>query len=290
VTATTSSILRAFAALLLGCASFAGAYTLRTRLNRRYDAARRILDDANIPTPLVASVLSLGHTEWMTDILWVNATLYYGETMVAHLPARYIARYTDTMIALDPDFRRAYLWGAQSLTLRTVAATRADIEQAGDFLRRGIQRFPADPELHLQYGFNRAFDMTVYVQRHSPEWRALRALGGEHLRFAAAAAHGPAWLPLTASGLLRAAGRTRDAILVLTDGLLHTSDPQAVPLIEGRLLELLRDQEQEEDPLFTAVLETVRVRRAVHPWMPPTLHLFVGAYGFVRGRESAPRP
>lgn len=279
MTAAAPAIARALAAVALAAASSAGAYALRGRLNRRYDAARRTLDDASIPTPLVARAVSLGHTEWMTDVLWVNATIYYGETLVAHLPARYIARYTDTMIALDPDFRRSYVWGAQSLTLRTVAATRADIELAGDFLRRGVQRFPADPELHLQYGFNRAFDMTAYVPRRSAEWRALRALGGEHLRFAAAAAHGPAWLPLTASGLLRAAGRERDALLVLTDGLLHTADPSAVGLIEARLLELLRDRE--EEPLFTAVLDVVRARRAAYPWMSPTLHLFVGDPGFV---------
>jgi hypothetical protein len=283
VSARASSLASTFAALALVVGSSAGAYALRGRLNRRYDAARRTLDDANIPTPVVARIISLGHTEWMTDVLWVNATLYYGETLVAHLPARYVARYTDTMIALDPAFRRSYAWGAQSLTLRTVTATRDDIEQAGTFLRRGIERFPSDPELHLQYGFNRAFDTTPYVRRQSPEWRALRALGGEHLRFAATAAHGPPWLPLTASGLLRAAGRERDSILVLTDGILHTVDPSAVSLIEGRLFELLRDRD--DDPLFAAVLEVVRARRESHAWMSPTLHLFVGDAGFTRPRR-----
>jgi len=280
VSARASAAARTLAALALVAGSSAGAYALRGRLNRRYDAARRTLDDASIPTPVVARLISLGHTEWMTDVLWVNATLYYGETLVAHLPARYISRYTDTMIALDPAFRRSYAWGAQALTMRTVASTREDIERAGAFLRRGVDRFPSDPELHLQYGFNRAFEMTTYARRQSPEWRSLRALGAEHLRFAAAAAYGPPWLPLTASGLLRAADRDRDSVLVLIDGLLHTDDPSTVSLIEGRLLELLRDRE--DDPLSTAALDTVRARRASHAWMSPTLHLFVGDAGFTR--------
>jgi len=280
------AVARRLAALALVAASAAGASSLRARLNRRYDAARRTLDDATVPTPLVARLVSLGHTEWMTDILWVNATIYYGETLFAHLPARYVARYTDTMIALDPDFRRSYAWGAQALTLRTVVATATDIELAGDFLRRGVERFPADAELRLQYGFNRAFDMTLFVPRRSEAWRALRALGAEHLRFAAAAGQGPPWLPLTASALLRAAGRDRVAVLSHTDGLLHSDEPRAVGLIEGRLFELLRDRS--EEPLFTAVLDTVRARRESHPWMSPTLHLLVGEPGFTAPVRPAP--
>ncbi len=251
------------------------ANALRTSLNRRYDASRRVLDDANIPRPTIARLISLGHTEWVTDVLWVNATLYYGETLVAHLPARYVDRYTETMIALDPDFRRAYLWGATSLLYRTVAATASDARRAGDFLRRGLQRFPTDPELHLQFGFNLAFDQAQYAAHDSPSRRALRAEGAEHLRFAASAGFGPQWLPLTASSLLLGAGRERDAVLVLGDGLVHTAESTAFTMIETRLVEMLRGH-VDDDPLYQAIFDNLRSRRRFHPWMPPTLHVFVG--------------
>ncbi len=268
------------AAVALGALAFAGAVagirSLRASLNRRFDASRRVLDDASIPRPWVARVLSLGHTEWVTDILWVNATLYYGETLFAHLPSRYIDRYTETMIALDPGFRRAYVWGATSLLSRTVMSTEADARRAGQFLRQGLARFPTDPELHLELGLNLAFNQAAYTAQGSERRRALRAEGAEHLRFAAVANVGPPWLPLTASTLLRAAGRDLDAVLVLGDGLTHTDDPTVFPMIEARLAELQRERGSEH-PLAQAFLDLARSRRQYHPWMPPTLHVFVGA-------------
>jgi hypothetical protein len=252
------------------------AYGLRGNLNRHYDASRRTLDDANIPRPAVARVLTLGHTEWATDILWINATLYYGETLYAHLPARYIDRYASAMIELDPDFRRSYLWAATALLYRTVSATRNDTQRAGEFLRVGVRRFRNDPEMHMQLGFNLAFEQAPLHPRNGSMWRRLRAEGGEHLRFAASSGVGPAWLPLTVTSLLVPEGRERDAILVLCDGLVHTDDAQALSMIEGRLLELLRGHVS-DDPLYTGVVELLRIRRRHYPWMPIALSVFVGS-------------
>lgn len=269
---------RAVARALQGlglAAACAGVFALRGSLNRRFDAARRTLDDANIPRPNVARAASLGHTEWVADVLWVNATLYYGETMYAHLPARYVRSYAETMIELDPHFQRPYVWAAMSLLYRTVRSTQADARDAATFLRRGLRLFPTDPELHMQLGFNLAFEQVPYVPTGSPEFVRLRAEGGEHLAFAASAGVGPLWLPLSASTMLRNGGREREAILVLCDGLVHTSDPETFSRIEARLTEMLRGR-VDEDPLFQGIMQTVRSRRRYHPWMPPTLHLFVG--------------
>ncbi len=255
-------------------ASAASTTVLRARLNTQYDRARRVLDDAAIPTPTLARVASLGHIEWATDILWVNSTLYYGETVYARLPSRYVSRYADTMIALDPSFRPAYLWGASAMTLRTVTSTRDDVLLAGRFLERGLRRFPNDPELHLQYGFNRTFDLPPFYPHDSPERAQLRAAGAEHLRFAAASAYGPAWLPLTAARLLRQVGRERDAIDLLCDGILHTNDASVSVMLEQRLADILGPHA--DDPGAMAVLRFARARSRQYPWMPQTLYTFVG--------------
>ncbi len=272
------ALLRGPASTALGLAaltlSLVGVHALRGSLNRRFEASRRVLDDANIPRPEVARALSLGHTEWVTDALWINATLYYGETLFAHLPARYITRYTDTMIALDPDFRRAYLWGASTLLYRTVAATPSDVHRAGGFMRQGLARFPTDPEMHLELGLHLAFEEARYAT-DEPQRRALLAEGGEHLRFAASAGVGPPWLPLTAATLLVGAGRERDAVLVLCDGITHADNAETFTLFETRLATLLRGH-ADENPLAAAFLDAARSRRRHHPWMPPMLHVFVG--------------
>ncbi len=253
----------------------AGVYALRQRLNHRFETSRRVLDDANILRPAVARALSLGHTEWATDVLWINASIYYGESLFAHLPARYIDRYAETMIELDPAFRPPYLWGASSLLYRTVSPTRDDTIRAGTFLHRGVQRFPTDAELHLELGMFLAFERARLEARGSPQAEAFRIESAEHLRFAATVGVGPPWLPLTATTMLLAAHRPHDAINVLCDGLLHTSEPTAFSMIEMRLAELLRGR-TEDDPIAMAFLETARARRRAHPWMTPTLHVFVG--------------
>jgi hypothetical protein len=263
----------------LGALAFAaacfGIYELRERLNRRFESSRRVLDDANVLRPEVARALSLGHTEWATDVLWINASIYYGESLFAHLPARYIDRYADSMIKLDPAFRAPYLWGAASLLYRTVAPTRDDVLRAGEFLRQGVVRFPTDPEMHLELGMYLAFERAKLEPRGSPAAAAFRAGAGEHLRFAATVGVGPPWLPLTAATMLLGAHRQREAVDVLCDGLIHTADAATFSMMETRLAELLRGH-AEEDPLASAFLETARSRRRAHPWMSPTLHVFVG--------------
>jgi hypothetical protein len=255
--------------------AFVAILALRGALNRHYEASRRVLDDANILTPATARILSLGHTEWVTDLLWINATLYYGDTLYAHLPARYAIRYTETMNTLDPNFRRAYLWGANAMLYRSVASTPEDARSAGRILLKGLQRFPTDPELHMQYGYNLAFDQSTAFARGAPERIRLRTEAAEHLRFASSSGFGDRWIALTTSSIFREIGRDRDAALVLCDGMLH-SDEQTTPIIEHRIAEILRGR-ADDDPFFLAMVNLVRERKRVHPWMPLKLHVMVGS-------------
>ncbi len=270
---------RALLSLALVAGAAGGVSALRTRLNRRYDSARRILDVAQIPRPLAARVASLGHTEWATDVLWINALIYYGQSLYANLPARYIRQYADTMIELDPRFKRAYAWAATALLYRTVRSTEEDARHAGDYLRRGLEQFPNDPALHHAYGLNLAFDQAPYKRHGSPEWVALKVEGGQHLARAAfglsATTERSPWLPLTASGLLMTGHREREAILSLCDGLIYTDDPEVLASVEARLVELLRERTT-EDPRYRASFELVQQRRRHYPWMSPALHVFVG--------------
>jgi hypothetical protein len=270
---------RTLLSLALVASVAGGVSALRSRLNRRYDAARRILDVAQIPRPLAARVASLGHTEWATDVLWINALIYYGQSLYANLPARYIRQYADTMIELDPRFKRAYSWAATALLYRTVRSTEDDARRAGDYLRQGLTQFPNDPSLHHAYGLNLAFDQAPYKRHGSPGWVALKVEGGQHLALAAfglsATTERSPWLPLTAAGLLMIGRREREAILTLCDGLIYTDDPDVLAAIEGRLGELLRDRTT-EDPRYRASFELVQQRRRHYPWMSPALHVFVG--------------
>ena len=232
--------------------------------NRRFDAARRTLDDAPAsrrPSSPAPSPLAT----WRDDRrpLGQRHHLLRRYASSRTCPPASIARYTDTMIALDPDFRRSWV-GRAVATLSAPSPPPAPTSSSpATSLRRGVQRFPADPELHLQYGFNRAFD-GVCPRPAPPPSGAPRA-GSAASTCASPPPRPTARLAPAHRGLLRAAGRERDAILVLTDGLLHTADPPAVGLIEARLLELLRDREGAA--LHRGARR--RARRAAYPWMSP---------------------
>lgn len=265
---------RASVALALAL-SAAGAVGLRSPLNRAYDARQTPLDEATIPRPTVARVISLGHTEWLAEVMWVNATLYYGDALFARSAARYIVTYADVMQALDPNFRLSYLWAANALVYRTHSVTKADVEASCTQLRRGLAVYPDDPELNLQMGFNLAFELAQHLPTGSPEKARARAEGAEFLRRASFLDVGPAWLPLTAATLLTEAGRRDAALDTLRDALVRVSDDSLRSRMEARIQTLVREH-GEDDPVVRATRDSEAARRRSYPWIPPTFYLFVG--------------
>ncbi len=258
--------------MLLGAV---GVVPLRGTLNRQYDSHRRVLDSAEIPTVGVARVASLGHVEWLADVLWINALLYYGESLSARNPGRYISRYASVMISLDPHFRQAYLWAAVALVMRTGEVPTDDIRRAADYLEVGLRIFPGDGELHLQRGATLAFELSPRLPRDSVERRQIRAVAAEHFRKASALGEGPEWMALTAATFLAEAGRNDAAIEALRDGLVRAENPAFRERIQQRLIEMLRTHPSDDRGLSEMQsLEAARHRE--YPYLPTPLYLFVG--------------
>lgn len=273
----------AFAAAAVGWIAWSGR-----ALNARYERSRRVLDDAQIPTPNVARIVSLGHSEWVVDVLWVNATIYYGDTLFARLPSRYVRRYADTMAALDPRFRASYLWGALAMVYRTVESSEDDVRTAVQLLRRGLANHPDDPEMEGQLGIYLGTELAPRLARGSEAYRSTRAEAGEHLRRAAIVGWGPAWLGLAAATFLSEAGRSDEAISLLHDVLSRTTDDALRARTESKLADLVRARGG--DDVFTAALrESESARRIDAPWVLPTLYVFVGSNVLDRRAEARAR-
>jgi len=252
-----------------------GVAPLRGTLNRQYDAHRRVLDTAQIPTTTVARVASLGHVEWLADVLWINALLYYGESLSARNPGRYVERYASVMLELDPRFRQAYLWAAVALVLRTGEVPIEDIRHATDHLAAALRFFPEDGELHFQRGAALAFELGPRLPRDSDERRRARAEAAEHFRRCSALGEGPEFISLTAASLLAEAGRYDAAIETLRDGLVHVENTDFRTRIQERLAELLRTHSGDDRGL--GEMQAIESgRRREYPYLPTQLHLFVG--------------
>jgi hypothetical protein len=237
--------------------------------------ARRAVDEATIPSPDVIRVLSLGHREWAADVLWSSALVYFGETLVQRQQQRYLQRYAETIQAVDPHFRQAYLWGATISVYNARAIRRESIEDAIRNLERGLQVFPDDSELTYQLGFNYYFELPGLIE--DPDERAeVRRRGAEYLRRAAALGEGPPWMALAAVEALQQAGLAERALSQLRDLYLRTDNPEIRARIEARIGVLLGEQAQATDPFLAEAQRLDRERRASFPYVSPVLYMFLG--------------
>ncbi|MBL8600584.1 MAG: hypothetical protein JNK72_01540 [Myxococcales bacterium] len=263
---------------------------LAADLNRRYETAPTVVDEARIPRPAVAQALSLGHTEWAADVLWINAQIYYGEGLLGRLPGRFSRVYGEAIVGLDPTFAQGYLWGALALTMRATEVPVDDIAAAVDFLRRGHRARPTDLELQGQLGYVLAYEYAPRFPRESAAFREHRGEGGAELASAFLAGWGPSWLGLSAARALVMGGRRAEALGVLRASLGRVEEPELQARIAAEIAELSRTAPG-DDPLVEVNRQIERGRREEYPYMPPTLYLFVGPRAdIIRGGGFEGRP
>jgi len=261
-----------FGLLLL---ALVGAPVLRGRLNRAYNLAPVVVDEARVPVPPVARALSLGHVEWAADVLWINAQIYYGESLFERLPGRFTRAYADTIIALDPQFREGYRWASLALTARTVARNGRDLLDAVAYLRRGHAALPADGEIEFELGYTLAFEYAQTVRETPAAYRAAKLEGGRHIGRAALGGWGPPWVCLSAATALRQGGAPGEALEYLRGVLPRVEDAAVRTRIEQRIASI-QSEAPGADPLVQSASALERTRRAEYPYVEPGLYLFVG--------------
>ena len=98
------------------------------------------------PSPTAATFVSLGYREAAADLFWVRLTGYFGGDKTT---ANGVAGLVDAILALDPEFTRAYEWGARAMTLAHFGVDQATYEHAIAVLEAGRAKLPRD--YHLPY-------------------------------------------------------------------------------------------------------------------------------------------
>lgn len=256
-------------------AAATGVVSLRPRLNRAYDRAPTVVDEARVPVPPVARALSLGHVEWAADVLWVNAQIYYGEALIGRLPGRFTRAYADTIVALDPRFREGYRWAALALTARSVERTERDALDAVGYLRRGYEAFPDDSEMQFDLGYTLAFELAPTRRGDVGAYRRYKLDGARHMGRAVLAGWGPPWLSLTVATAFLQGGQPAEALEYLRGSLPRAEEDSVRQRIEARIATIL-SQDAGADALVQSSAAADRARRGEYPYMPSGLYLFVG--------------
>lgn len=243
------------------------------RASRAHLTLRRMnVDEATIPSATATRALALGHREWASDLFYVTALAYFGESLAQRSQQRYLQAYARTTEEIDPYFRRPYLWGSTVSVYTHRRITRRSIELSNEHLQHGLEYFPNDGEMLYGLGFNYAYELPA-IMPDGPERQSLKRRGAVYLQRAAAVGYGPAWLPLTAARMLEDTGEDAIAIELLRDSLLRTDDPA----IRARLEQRIRDLGGRDDDAGLAQVRAVeRQRRESFPYVAPALYLFVG--------------
>lgn len=161
-----------------------------------------------LPNPTSLRAMSLGHHEMMADLIWIRALSYFAVHFSVDRDYRWLDRYIETVIELDPNFRKIYEWAGVATIYGGVEITNEAVLVSNRFLEMGLDRYPDDWRMNFMLGCNYRFELHPANDEDAAEWAERGAL---HLDRAAQATGAPAWLAMSASRMYERMGASGDA-------------------------------------------------------------------------------
>lgn len=209
------------------------------RLASRLRASMPAEDDAlYLPSAGAIRVLSLGHVELAADLVYLRTIVYFGTSVVTNKKFDALSPLFDTIIALDPHWKRPYRWAGVATMYNGLPITPAMVRESTRYLKAGIAQFPDDWELPFMVGSNDLFELHPTDPR---EKKKLVEEGAAYIERAALVGGAPSWMPLLAATILRKDGQQEAAIHHLEQVYYATSDDKTRQEVRNRLLSLKAD-------------------------------------------------
>ena len=252
--------------------SGAGALFLG-QLGRAEAAAAVTYEDVYyLPSPPMLRVLALGHTEALADLLWCRALVNLGEEYGHQGSLRYVFDYTESMLALDPDFLAVYRWIGTAGVYQPVETDVADVERSVAIMERGRRRFPQDGRLAWLAGATLTFELPNLLP---PERRVdARLRGTEHLMDAVRLGAAPEWMVLANTSILQQFGHQDRIIQHLEEMYATVSDERVREEIAVRIEDLRSASYREAFVQANDEAEAERLR--TFPYVHPSLFFLLG--------------
>ncbi len=262
-----------FFGIIVLIAALAGVWSLRGRAMDRYLRTQTYEDIYYLPPPEWLQVMSLGYGRALADLIWLRALIYFGDEFIHEGEVKHVHSYGESMLKLDPDFRRVYRWVGVAGVYTPKGSSRELVEQAVDVLRRGVDRFPDDGQLAWDAGATIAYELLPLLPADDPRRETLAAESTEYMMSAARLGAGPEWLVITNATALRKLGEKDREVRHLEEMYALVRDPAVKAEIEARLSQL-RDEAYAE-AFRRANEEFERRRQEEFPYMPSSLYFFV---------------
>jgi len=125
--------------------------------NAPEDARTRGAETVYLPPLAVLRFLSLGHTSFMADMLFIRAHGYFTTHLWLDRRFPWLSLYVDAIVGLDPDNERVYFWASQVIKFGQLIDEET-LERSNRYSRLGIERFPDNWEFYRDVGANYLFE------------------------------------------------------------------------------------------------------------------------------------
>lgn len=179
---------------LVGVTLFAGAVVSMSRHHAmdEFLQSQSYEDVYYLPPPTQLQTASLGYREALADIVWMRALVYLGQEFQAQGDLEHVFRYTDALLALDPQFRAPYDWIATAALYRPTEIDSEEAKRVLPYLRRAAAQFPDDGDMAWLVGATMVYDVAPMLSEEDA--RGVREEGNVYLQTAARLGSGPEWL------------------------------------------------------------------------------------------------
>jgi hypothetical protein len=223
--------LRPLLVLLIVGAFWFGSQELGKRAHGERSTWPKTEDQPFLPPPGGAALFSLGYRELAADLTWCRALVYYGSSLTGETDLHHLERFVDTIIELDPRFKRVYRWAAYAVTYKDAGskmnvdgATQAEYRASARYLERAIQEFPDGYELYWLAGLRYYLDLK---SEDPAEQARFKERGVELIEQAMRKSDAPRDLGTLAASLRTRLGQKERALHDLKEMVLSTDDAEA---------------------------------------------------------------
>lgn len=134
----------------------------------RIDMLNSEVDDTvYLPSRTWLRSASLGYLPFASDLVFMRTHAYVIRHLYTDQIFRWLERYVDAVIDLDPDNPEIYYWASRVVRYGQIV-DEAIILRSNAFAEAGIERFPDDPRFYEHLGFNKYFELRqIYNEREA---------------------------------------------------------------------------------------------------------------------------
>ena len=132
-------------------------------------------DTVYLPSRSWLRSASLGYLPFASDLVFMRTHAYVIRHLYSDQIFRWLERYVDAAIDLDPDNPEIYYWASRVVRYGQIV-DEAIILRSNAFAEAGIERFPDDPRFYEHLGFNKYFELRqIYTERETQLAKRLSA-------------------------------------------------------------------------------------------------------------------